>query len=46
MRGPRCGDIIWQYLLARVCVCVFFYYTPFSSVARGVRYLLQRLWST
>ena len=28
----------------RVCVCVCFYYTPFSSVARGVRYLLQRLW--
>ena len=27
-----------------VCVCVFFYYTPFSSVARGVCYLLQRLW--
>ena len=27
-----------------VCVCVSFYYTPFSSKARGVRYLLQRLW--
>ena len=25
----------------RVCVCVFFYYTPFSSVARGVPYLLH-----
>ena len=24
-----------------VCVCVFFYYTPFSSVARGVPYLLH-----
>ena len=30
--------------LKHVCVCVCFYYTPFSSVARGVRYLLQRLW--
>ena len=25
----------------RVCVCMCFYYTPFSSVARGVPYLLH-----
>ena len=30
--------------VSHVCVCVCFYYTPFSSVARGVRYLLQRFW--
>ena len=28
-------------LAADVCVCVYVYYTPFSSVARGVPYLLQ-----
>ena len=27
-----------------VCVCVFVYYTPFSSVARGVPYLLQGMY--
>ena len=30
-----------SFFETRVCVCVCFYYTPFSSVARGVPYLLQ-----
>ena len=25
-----------------VCVCVLFYYTPFSSAARGVFYIIHR----
>ena len=28
-----------------VCVCVLFYYTPISSAARGVPYLLQGMLS-
>ena len=43
--GDACDSVAEDARQWRVCVCVCFYYTPFSLVARGVCYLLQRLWS-
>jgi len=47
-RGPRLSVFRGRIgpadfpFICLVCVCVLFYYTPFSSVARGVPYILHR----
>ena len=42
--NPNGDERPFRHDTPRVCVCVLFYYTPISSVARGVLYLLQSIY--